>query len=318
MKQCPKCKNTYTDETLKYCLVDGTILTHPKEPPRTLRMPSPDVTELQRKPYTLSERRSQHTERRKSRAVYVGLLSVLFVVGVGILAFFAWTKIQSGRGSKSSASNSTTSSQGQATDPANPERESLYTDEYADDFSGSLKNNWHVVSGDWYTKDGVLEGVSNRKDSVGGPVWAALTLNRDLPADCSVSFRTRIVDGELSELALHVSNNRYVRVYLYTINKAVVLGDGTLLRDMNRGLEGSSKQVGGGGSMAYHEFPVTNGTWYNVQVTAKGNTYTINVGGQMVVKYVDATNLLNKEGTIGLISNGHVQYDDLRILKAEP
>ena len=39
-----------------------------------------------------------------------------------------------------------------------------------------------------------------KESSIGEPVWAAVTLNRDLPSNYSVSFRTRIVDGDLSEL----------------------------------------------------------------------------------------------------------------------
>lgn len=38
MKQCPVCKTTYTDESLKFCLADGTSLTFLSEPAETVQM----------------------------------------------------------------------------------------------------------------------------------------------------------------------------------------------------------------------------------------------------------------------------------------
>lgn len=311
MKQCPKCQSTYTDETLKFCLTDGTILGRPKDPPATLRMPSPYLTEPQHGPGTLSERPAQPADRRKRRAIYAGLVSLLILICVAIVLIFSWIKIRGVQGSRSGAATNG------STAPAKPATDILYADDFSE---ASLGNDWQVVSGDWSLKDGVLNGVSNQKNEFGGPVWAAVTLNRELPANYSVSFRTRIVDGEVSELMLHLSNNRYVRAYLYEINQAVILGDGTFLRDDKPGeanLEDNLKNLGGGPTVAQRGFPITKGTWYNVKVTAKDNTYTVSVGGQLVLKYVDSMDGLSKEGTVGLISNGHMQYDDLKILKAE-
>ena len=41
MKQCPKCNRTYADDTLVYCLDDGSTLVGYREPQETLRIPSP-------------------------------------------------------------------------------------------------------------------------------------------------------------------------------------------------------------------------------------------------------------------------------------
>jgi hypothetical protein len=47
MKSCPTCNRTYSDNTITFCLVDGTILSAPYDPEATQRIPesrSNDVT----------------------------------------------------------------------------------------------------------------------------------------------------------------------------------------------------------------------------------------------------------------------------------
>lgn len=44
MKACPTCKRTYADETLTFCLVDGSILSAPYDPHETLHIPAPRST----------------------------------------------------------------------------------------------------------------------------------------------------------------------------------------------------------------------------------------------------------------------------------
>lgn len=45
MKACPICKRTYADETLAFCLVDGSILSAPYDPHETLRIRAPRSTD---------------------------------------------------------------------------------------------------------------------------------------------------------------------------------------------------------------------------------------------------------------------------------
>jgi len=44
MKQCPQCKRTYTDETVTFCLDDGTRLQALYDPQATLSLPQPRLT----------------------------------------------------------------------------------------------------------------------------------------------------------------------------------------------------------------------------------------------------------------------------------
>jgi hypothetical protein len=45
MKSCPTCNRTYADETLTFCLVDGSILSAPFDPHGTLRIPASRSTD---------------------------------------------------------------------------------------------------------------------------------------------------------------------------------------------------------------------------------------------------------------------------------
>jgi hypothetical protein len=45
MKDCPTCKRGYADETLTFCLVDGSILSAPYDPHATLHLPAPRSTD---------------------------------------------------------------------------------------------------------------------------------------------------------------------------------------------------------------------------------------------------------------------------------
>jgi hypothetical protein len=45
MKSCPTCKRTYPDDTLAFCLEDGSVLSAPYDSEQTLRIPAPRVTD---------------------------------------------------------------------------------------------------------------------------------------------------------------------------------------------------------------------------------------------------------------------------------
>ncbi|REJ78385.1 MAG: hypothetical protein DWQ47_02715 [Acidobacteria bacterium] len=103
MKICPKCGATYDDETLNFCLEDGTVLnraesTARQEPPPTVMVSEPVQTNLQSPaPNTSPEPRgivpNQYSmEPRKSRAwiwVLVALFAVVVVCGGGFAGLVA-------------------------------------------------------------------------------------------------------------------------------------------------------------------------------------------------------------------------------------
>jgi hypothetical protein len=88
MKQCPRCKRTYADETLLYCLDDGSMLSAAYDPAATQVMPSPRTTNAgptevmpgyPAPPPLLQQRRSHWP-------VYVLISLLLLVIGGGAIA----------------------------------------------------------------------------------------------------------------------------------------------------------------------------------------------------------------------------------------
>jgi hypothetical protein len=189
---------------------------------------------------------------------------------------------------------------------------------FSDTFSATLGSRWQVVTGKWSVEDGVLDGQKAGGQYDNG-VWAAITLNQDIPDNCIVSFRTRLVDAAFAELMLHMSLNRYVRAYLYEVDQAAILGNGRFLRKDAPGelsnKELLSKGVGGGASIAEHGYPISLNEWYSVTVTNVNNEFRIYVGGQLVVQYIDVMGDLNRSGGIGFLVNGHAQFDDLAVMR---
>jgi hypothetical protein len=45
MKSCPSCNRTYSDDTITFCLVDGSVLSAPYDPNQTRRIPEPRTTQ---------------------------------------------------------------------------------------------------------------------------------------------------------------------------------------------------------------------------------------------------------------------------------
>ncbi len=91
MKQCPNCENTYTDETLQYCLQDGTPLVNkPKEKDEipmvipleqetviSSRKPEQATVELN---YSQAENPAVYTEPQKSNNLVIVLLTALITL----------------------------------------------------------------------------------------------------------------------------------------------------------------------------------------------------------------------------------------------
>ena len=106
MKACPSCERTYADETLTFCLVDGSLLSAPYDPHQTLRLPAPRSTDPSPTqppmPSTIQsppalplypeKAQSQLKEKQGGKAWMVfGLaLSLVSLVAIGVLISFIW------------------------------------------------------------------------------------------------------------------------------------------------------------------------------------------------------------------------------------
>ncbi|MEK6335851.1 MAG: hypothetical protein AABM67_13045, partial [Acidobacteriota bacterium] len=108
MKSCPTCNRTYPDDTLAFCLVDGSVLSAPYDPglrgqaasapgssgePTQVLTPSlqPTITS-QPRPELLAQRQADTSpERRGNKLLLVGIVSAVFVIIVIVVGlYFVW------------------------------------------------------------------------------------------------------------------------------------------------------------------------------------------------------------------------------------
>lgn len=108
MKSCPTCNRTYPDDTLAFCLVDGSVLSAPYDPgqrgqaasapessgePTQVLTPSlqPTLT-AQHPPGPLAQRQTDRSpERRGNKLLLVGIVSAVFVLIVIVVGlYFVW------------------------------------------------------------------------------------------------------------------------------------------------------------------------------------------------------------------------------------
>ena len=113
MKRCPSCNRTYTDETLLFCLEDGTPLVAadqttaptimmPAEPPPTVAYDTGRVTAPQVQPAWTTTTPPQ--QKRKVWPFVVGGLLLLLVFGGGLIAAVVWmASVGSNQNSNSNA-----------------------------------------------------------------------------------------------------------------------------------------------------------------------------------------------------------------------
>ena len=107
MKSCPTCNRTYPDDTLAFCLVDGSVLSAPYDPgkpaqaasapggnwqPTEVLTPSLQSTiTAQHPPEPWAQRRAgTSTERRGNRLLLFGIVAAVFVLVVVVGLYFLW------------------------------------------------------------------------------------------------------------------------------------------------------------------------------------------------------------------------------------
>ena len=86
MKRCPECERTYSDETLTFCLADGSLLSAPYAPPQ-LMVASPRLkSSTEVIPAHLLPKVPKVKRSAGAKYVAVGLLCLL--IGAGVVIFF--------------------------------------------------------------------------------------------------------------------------------------------------------------------------------------------------------------------------------------
>jgi len=139
MKQCPVCSRTFSDDTLVYCLDDGSVLANSYDPGATQRMPSPRSTNSA--PFMPPPQRS-------NTWLIVLLTSVLllFVVGAGTVILWLSLRDKTNGPQDSTASQTSTNQSGRDATNSNNGQSNKDSSSSSPESSPS----WKLV-GDWRT-----------------------------------------------------------------------------------------------------------------------------------------------------------------------
>jgi hypothetical protein len=108
MKTCPTCQRTYTDESLNFCLVDGSALGPSPDPNKTLQFPEARTTDppIDRpapqstilavqpsNPYANNPNPRPEVKRGGSHWVLIALgFAFVCLIGVAVVGAFIWTR----------------------------------------------------------------------------------------------------------------------------------------------------------------------------------------------------------------------------------
>jgi PAN domain len=106
MKACPTCNRTYADETLTFCLVDGSVLSAPYDPHETMHLPAPRATDPMptqpplpstiQSPQALPlypEKPQSQLKEKQGGNPWMGFgiaMSLVSLVAIGVLISFIW------------------------------------------------------------------------------------------------------------------------------------------------------------------------------------------------------------------------------------
>ncbi len=109
MKSCPTCNRTYPDDTLAFCLVDGSILSAPYSPQTTRPHPyslntEPPPTEILHPAKKANEQNHPSTKQVRKRNLIVGVIALLILIA-GLIITAGWRRWFSGNDSGAKQSN---------------------------------------------------------------------------------------------------------------------------------------------------------------------------------------------------------------------
>jgi cell division septation protein DedD len=129
MKQCPACNRTYADESLTYCLADGSLLSAPYDPEATQRIPHPRITNAPTEALPSNTLRVEVARPdRNPLPTYIIIALLALIAGGGVVALLKSEAKDASMTDSSSANSSSNSSNAanipSATPISTPKRES--------------------------------------------------------------------------------------------------------------------------------------------------------------------------------------------------
>jgi hypothetical protein len=137
MKTCPTCNRTYADESLTYCLADGSLLSAPYDPEATHRLHLPPGSNSAQTEVLLSN--SQSVKKTSNSSLkYIVLVILILIAAVGLMVWFN----SGAKETITATASSTRSSAGEITyHPGNVLDQSLAT-AWSEGVSGPGRGEW--------------------------------------------------------------------------------------------------------------------------------------------------------------------------------
>lgn len=154
MKQCPTCNRTYPDDSLTYCLDDGSVLLTQVEPQPTQRLPLPRVTSPSpTEVFPSNQPLTQSLRQEGGRWPIYILIALLFVViGGAVIALLSFGYKNFVDSPASSASHTSTNTNQRDSSRSNENSNASTSNINGNDKGGSSADNkspsWQLV-GSW-------------------------------------------------------------------------------------------------------------------------------------------------------------------------
>jgi len=173
--------------------------------------------------------------------------------------------------------------------------------EYQITKTAALKSDWNFNPNEWRLQNDTLTGN-------GGPMhWGVIESKKKLPKNYEIDFKVNIVKESLFEVMLHIHQENYIRAYLYTIDKNIIIGRGVYHKNNDE----YGKR--GGPSLFKKPMQLENNKWYTVKIRVSNNQLYFAVNNQTFLECSVEKSNLNQQGQLGFITNGQAQITDLTI-----
>lgn len=302
MKICPVCRQTYTDDTLNFCLNDGTVLSavnNSSNDQQTVYMgqASPASNRVGIQTNQLPKNQNA-VPKKKSRAWIwvVGVVGGVILLGViGFIGLIGLALSLDNSNTNTNASNIVRNTNSSGT---------RNTGSLTDDFSSWRRETNDIGSSDF--KNGELV-VSSKLENY---YYVLMTRNNDfLTSDATTSVTVRNIEGKFARYgfglvvkAVPANSTRYAylidtskqlyRIVLHTNNKENTVVNWTKTAAIKTGTDANI-----------------------LKVEDKNGTMTFYINGQLITTVKDSTGL--KNGVAGIYASGAVPigFSDLQITK---
>ncbi|MBO9585345.1 MAG: hypothetical protein J7574_14375 [Flavobacterium sp.] len=173
--------------------------------------------------------------------------------------------------------------------------------EYTLSHSKELKSDWTINSKEWILKNDTLTGNGSLSP------WGVLVSKKQLPENYEIDLKVNMTKESLFEIMLNLDKGKYIRTYLYQIDKNIVIGDGVYDK------KDDSYGKRGGKTLFKKPMELENNKWYAVKIKVLNSQLYFSVDNKTTLECSLEKSNLNQKGKLGFITNGEVKITELKI-----